>query len=237
MYCITNTNPRPAVSAAKANRLYWLGRYAERVYLSLHFMRKYADRMVDGDSGDFAEYYTNLDIDDVDRDKTQLNLDYMYDSSNPASILSGLVAANDNAILLREEIKSETLSYIQMSLCHIRHCAELGESNITALQPVTDYILAFWGSVDSRPVDPQARCLIRVGKLVEDADMHIRFGYPYERIMEYCNELQQLAAIEPGVFDAVTNRRLREILSPGCYGVNGSSRRDLISALGQVVTI
>lgn len=237
MYCVANTNPRPAVSAAKANRLYWLGRYAERVYLSLHFMRKYSDRMVDGDSGDFAGYYTSLDVKDVNRDKTQLNLDYMYDSSNPASILSGLVSANDNAILLREEIKSETLSYIQMSLCHIRQCAERAESNITALQPVTDHLLAFWGSVDSRPVDPQARCLIRVGKLVEDADMHIRFGYPYERVMEYYNELGQLAAIEPGIFDSASRGRLRELLTPARYGAGESYRRDLISALGRVVTI
>ena len=37
-----------AISANKANRLYWLGRYTERVYLSLHFLRRYYDQMIDG---------------------------------------------------------------------------------------------------------------------------------------------------------------------------------------------
>lgn len=36
------------ISAMKANRLYWLGRYTERVYTSLHFLRRCYDRMIDG---------------------------------------------------------------------------------------------------------------------------------------------------------------------------------------------
>ena len=30
-----------AISDTKANRLFWLGRYAERAYLSIHFLRRY----------------------------------------------------------------------------------------------------------------------------------------------------------------------------------------------------
>ena len=35
------------ISATKANRLYWLGRYAERVYISLHLLRRYYDKMTE----------------------------------------------------------------------------------------------------------------------------------------------------------------------------------------------
>ena len=38
-----------AISPTKANRLYWLGRYAERVVMSMHLLRKYANRAIDGD--------------------------------------------------------------------------------------------------------------------------------------------------------------------------------------------
>lgn len=48
----------------------------------------------------------------------------MYDDKNPCSLMSGLTAANDNAIVLREEIMSETLSYIELSLSYIRKSAE-----------------------------------------------------------------------------------------------------------------
>ena len=40
-------------------------------------------------------------------------------SRNPDSIISNLNRAYDNAIVLRESIGSETLSYIQLSLIHI----------------------------------------------------------------------------------------------------------------------
>ena len=36
------------LSANKANSLFWLGRYEERVYITLHLMRKCYDKMIDG---------------------------------------------------------------------------------------------------------------------------------------------------------------------------------------------
>lgn len=44
------------ISATKANRLYWLGRYESRVYLTLHQLNKCFDEMIDGD----PDYYTSL---------------------------------------------------------------------------------------------------------------------------------------------------------------------------------
>ena len=35
------------ISATKANSLYWLGRYEERVYITLHLLRKCYDKMID----------------------------------------------------------------------------------------------------------------------------------------------------------------------------------------------
>ena len=44
------------ISAAKANRLYWLGRYEERVYLTLHLLRKCYDKMIDGTPEDYETF-------------------------------------------------------------------------------------------------------------------------------------------------------------------------------------
>ena len=109
------------IPANKANRLFWLGRYTERVYISLHLLRRYYDRMIDGQPKDYEEFYQKLDFGNPYPDKESLRLGYMYDANNPASLLSELVAANDNAIVLREEIKSETLSYVQLSLLSLIH--------------------------------------------------------------------------------------------------------------------
>ncbi|MEZ3591827.1 MAG: alpha-E domain-containing protein [Muribaculaceae bacterium] len=237
MYCIANVAERHTISAVKANRLYWLGRYAERVYLSLHLMRRYWDRMIDGGGQAYKEYYSNLDVYNTYGDDEAFSLGHMYDPDNRASILSGLTAANDNAILLREEIKSETLSYVQMSLALIERCAADRDKNITSLQPVTDNLLAFWGSVDSRPLEPQVRCLLRIGKLVEDADMHVRFGYPFARVREYVDELESLAGIEPGVFDRVCRARLHELLCEARYPGDSDYRRELLGVINRLVTL
>lgn len=206
-----------SISATKANRLYWLGRYTERVYISLHLLRRYHDKMIDGHPKIYEEYYKKLDVYNPYSDIETFRMGYMYDSKNTASLLSGIIAANDNAIVLREEIMSETLSYIQLSLCALQTAAEKRISNITELQSVTDYLLAFWGSVDERVFDERVRNFLRVGKLVENIDMHIRFDYKFYRIQEAFESLRKCAQTEHGIFDSMILKQLDELLIQELY--------------------
>lgn len=80
--------------------------------------------MIDGKPKEYEEYYQKLDISNPYPDKESFRIGYMYDDKNPCSLMSGLTAATDNAIVLREEIMSETLSYIELSLSYIRKSAE-----------------------------------------------------------------------------------------------------------------
>ncbi|WP_300729563.1 alpha-E domain-containing protein [uncultured Bacteroides sp.] len=210
-----------AISATKANRLYWLGRYAERVYISLHLLRRYYDRMIDGDSKDEEiEYYKRIDASCTYPDAKSFKLGYMYDKKNPSSLISGIEQANDNAIVLREEIMSETFSYIQLSLCHIQKEADLQDENINNLQCITDYLLAFWGSIDERVFDERIRNLLRMGKLVENIDMHIRFNYPYMRIREAYDALKKCSDCEERIFDPIMLKQLDELITEDEYNVD-----------------
>lgn len=133
------------------------------------------------------------------------------------SLVSGLMAANDNAIVLREEIMSETLSYVELSLAYIRKSAEKKDGNITDLQPITDYLLAFWGSVDERVFDERVCNFLRIGKLVENMDMHIRFDYPFYRIQEAYESLKLCAETEEGIFDQMILEHLDDLLKEDAY--------------------
>ena len=44
------------ISAAKANRFYWLGRYVDRVYMTLHLLNKCYDRMIDGAPDEYMNF-------------------------------------------------------------------------------------------------------------------------------------------------------------------------------------
>ncbi len=227
-----------AISPNKANRLYWLGRYTERVYTSLHILRKCYDQMIDGNADGYINYYNTMNINSMYDDIPEFTSGLMYDKNNPASLISSLEAANDNAILLREEIMSETLSYIQMSRVRINNAAEKTESNITNLQPVTDYLLAFWGSVDERIFDERIRNFLEAGRLIEYIDMHIRFDYNFFRVSEAFDKLCKCSKIEEGMFDSTKMIKIESMLTADSYDPKDVTYKyTLLKYLNELITV
>lgn len=205
------------ISAMKANRLYWLGRYEERVYMTLHLLRQCYDKMIDGDASDYEEFWTRLDGSGSYSTPEDFRLGMLYDAKNHNSIISEMNCAKDNAILLREDITSETLSFVEMSIAHMNACKAKSESNITALQPITDWSLAFWGSVFQRLHNPKIIALIVIGRNVELIDMLIRFNYPFERIIQPYEEIKSYGKDIKRIFDSVIESQLDYLLTAENY--------------------
>lgn len=185
------------ISATKANRLYWLGRYECRVYLTLHQLNKCFDEMIDGEPDDYTDFWKKLDSSGIYQTNEEFTFGMLYDDANPCSVLSAQKYAMDNAILLREDIMSETLSYLEMSVALLKKCKQEGTVNISHLQPVIDWSLAFWGSSEQRLLNHKALSIMMIGRNVENLDMLLRFGYPYRRVVlaydslkRYCKDLQ-----------------------------------------------
>lgn len=205
------------ISAMKANRLYWLGRYEERVYMTLHLLRKCYDKMIDGDPKEYEEFWQKLDATNSYGTTDEFTLGMMYDEKNPCSLMAEMNFAKDNAILLREDIMTETLSYIEMSIAHLNECKEAKEQNITKLQPITDWSLAFWGSIFQRIVNPQIISLIVIGRNVEHIDMLIRYDYPFERIQLAYNEIKKYGENVRRIFDSIIEKHLNDLLTKYQY--------------------
>lgn len=226
------------ISPAKANRLFWLGRYAERVYFNLHLLRRYYDRMIDGEPESYEEYFSNLGTVNTYPDKKFAVLGYMYDKDNPNSILSGIECANDNAIVLREEITSESLAYIQMSLMKIREESQKKNSNITTLQPITDWLLAFWGSIEERVWDVRSKNFMLIGKTLEHIDMKFRFNYPFFRLKEAFDTLFDFAEVCPGIFDHDVLEDLACLLVETKYNPQDADyRSSVLSKIAKIVIV
>lgn len=205
------------ISALKANRLFWLGRYQERVYMTLHLLRQCYDKMIDGDKSDYEQFWSKLDSGNNYATPDEFKLGMLYDETNPQSLVSELNFAKDNAILLREDIMSETLSYIEMSIAHINKCKAVSESNITHLQSITDWTLAFWGSVFQRISNPRIIDLIAIGRNVEHIDMLIRFGYPYDRVRVAYNDIKHHSQSVKRILDPVIEAQLDELITRYLY--------------------
>lgn len=228
------------ISLSKANRLYWLGRYAQRVYLSLHFMRRFVDELIDGRIKSLDLYCSKLSFSSEYDGYEGFVKGLLYDEKNQSSIISALNSAYDNAIVLREEIKSESFSYIQLSLSHIQRCKAQNELNVTELQPVTDYMLAFFGCMYERVCDLRIRDLINIGRHVESLDMHLRFDYPWDRIAEICSRLEECRQREAEIFSDAQVSRLRALLTKEGLAeayADGKVKQEILGALGGIVRI
>jgi uncharacterized alpha-E superfamily protein len=182
MQAMVSLKKNNAISSIKANRLFWMGRYAQRVYLALHLLRKHHDLMIDENTEAYKDFCFQMGITDKYTSAEHFIESYLYDLDNPDSVINMLERLNDNAILVREEIKSETLSYIQMAINYMKSCKERTKG-LGGLQYITDCILAFWGSADERICITPVRKTIFFGKFAESSDLLIRFEYPLDRLI------------------------------------------------------
>lgn len=162
------------ISLEKANNLFWLGRYTQRVYTTLRSYTNGFDQMLDKDSTFYEAYCETLNIPNIYTDYHNFIESYAYNTDNPDSIVSNLYRAYDNALVLRDDISSEALSYIHLAQFQIK-AAKLSDAPLIELQSVIDNIFAFWGATDDSVDDSKIRNLIKLGKKVELLDLMLRF--------------------------------------------------------------
>ncbi len=161
------------ISLEQTDRLFWLGRYTERVYTTITLFCARADKMLDGAPGGYADFCRHLEIPDIYGSDEVFQERYTFDTDNPDSILSNLNRAYDNAIVLREMIGSEALSYVQLCVYAMKR-AEASGAPLLELQKVKDNILAFWGIADDMIESENVRNIIKVGKRIERIDLYGR---------------------------------------------------------------
>lgn len=195
------------ISVENTDRLYWLGRYSERVYTTIRLFAKSFDNMIDLSIDSYAEFCKNLDIPNIYTSRENFVLRYCFDEEDPNSIYSNLMRAYDNCVTLREEIGSETVSYIQLAVYEMNR-ARVSQSPLIELQKVTDNILAFWGIVDDNIDSQNVRNIIKVGKRIERLDLYGRLHMPREEMLR---EVHRLAGRIPQTCLKYKEENLKEL--------------------------
>ncbi len=163
------------ISVEQANELYWLGRYTERVYTTVRMYFKTFDTMIDDKEDAYIKFCSAVDIPNVYADRADFQTNYAFNKENPDSIISNLERAYDNAIVLRDSISTEALSYVQLAIYEMNKAAA-SDAPLFELQHVLDVLLAFWGIVDDRIDSEQIRNIIKAGKRIERIDIYARLG-------------------------------------------------------------
>ena len=236
----TNTSSTP-ISANTANQLFWLGRHAERGYLMLHLMRKAYDEVIDVPVGEtpYSEFLENLGGFVANNMTSSYQMmAQLYDPDTVSSLYNIIERMMDNAIVLRSVICSESFSYIELCRDLIKTKSTANEMNITELQPITDWLLAFWGSIRER-VYGHPYALLEIGRLVEHIDMNIRFDYKHYRIDEAWDMVKKYMVTEPDLFDRVQAGRFEMYAAtPEAYDENIKEHKfEMTAAINGLVRV
>ncbi len=177
-----------SITRININNLFWLGRYVERVFITLNSFFKYSDRFIDGGQETYEKYLEDINVPNIYKNSEDFFTRYVFDMSNPDSIIANLDRALGNGIVLRDEIKTPSLAYLQMAMDRFKACEGTKKIRYDML-PVRDALYAFWGSADNNMTNVDALRIIHLGKSVERVDMYLRLGYSAEEISAELNNL------------------------------------------------
>ena len=168
------------ISIEHSDRLYWLGRYTERSFITLRSLDKLYDKMIDDRYG-YTEYLAYFGLPDTYSDSREFLRSFLYDGDNPNSAAYSLERAYDNGIVLREEISTKSLSFLQMAKDTLSR-SQVKTNVRMSLLPLKDILYSFWGSVNEHIYDDEIRNIIYIGKTLERLDLYIRKKYPFPTI-------------------------------------------------------
>ena len=176
------------ISVENTDRLYWLGRYSERVFTTIKLFSRSFDDMIDTKLNSYEDFCKKLDIPNIYTDGPDFVGRYCFDPTVPDSIIANLMRAYDNGITLREEIGSETLSYIQLAVYSLNKAGQ-SPSPLIDMMKVVDNLYAFWGIVDDQIDSENVRNIIKVGKRVERLDLYARLQMPHTEMQREIDRL------------------------------------------------
>lgn len=202
------------VTLSKQNRLFWLGRYAERVYVTVQFLMQAYDRLLDSTPMDYADFCRRLGAENVYQNAEDFCRRYLFDGSQPCSARSSMEALLGNGMVLRETISSPTLSYLQMAESAME-MASRSEAPAVELQWVLDDIMAFRGSFDEAVDHEGVRNITKTGGAVERLSLMLRLDWQTDRLRQEMRKLLNRLyktdlATEPGALQTITDYAVEE---------------------------
>lgn len=170
-----------SVTLSKQNRLFWLGRYVERVYTTTQFMMNQLDHLIDETPMDYPDFCRRLGIACPYTDAEDFCRRFLFDAAAPGSVRSSMEAMLGNGIVLRESLTSPTLAYLQMAQAAMDLAAR-SDSPAVELQWVLDDLMSFRGSFDDTVDAEDARNITKAGGMVERLSLMLRLDWHPERL-------------------------------------------------------
>ncbi|MGN0612982.1 MAG: alpha-E domain-containing protein [Porcipelethomonas sp.] len=204
------------ISIEHGDRLFWLGRYTERVFSTLKALENLYDSTLDSMSKRYTDFLACFGLADTYGCSKNFFSSFIFDKQNINSVAASLERAYDNGIVLREEISTEALSFLQLAMDTLEKAEGSGKGLRLSLLPLEDILFGFWGCVSENVYDYEIRTILFCGKSVERLDLYLRLGSDFSRVGQeferLCRHLRNVPKNSPYRYNTMQLCTLVEIL-------------------------
>jgi hypothetical protein len=101
--------------------------------------------------------------------------------------------------------------------------------NMTLLQYITDWSLAFWGSAEQRIYNTRILNIMMIGRHVEFLDMMLRYGNDFKRITLAYKHLKKYLNELPASVDSDVARQLDALIVEEAFDLSDVEYRQKIA--------
>lgn len=177
-----------------ATNLYWFGRYLERIEATLLEVVTAFDKTIDIDKDCGKNLFKKLEI-DIDYKNAKDFLNVALFSNHSSNINTLMEFARENAIICRADMYTSAFgSVIQLSDL-IKKEKNTVQVEFGFIDKVLALISEIWGELTRRLNRNTSDYFIRLGKLVEKVDSHLRLEKNKEFSLVVMDEIDSIVSI------------------------------------------
>ena len=182
------------ITANVATNLYWFGRYLERIEATLLEIMTASDKTIDTDKNAGVKLFKKLEM-DLEYKDTKDFLNNAVFGNHDSNINNLMEYARENAIISRADMYTDAFgSVIELSDL-IRRGSHLPQVDYSFLDEVLSLISSIWGKLTRRQKRDTSDYFIRLGKLVEKVDFHLRLERNKEFSLVIMDEIDNIVSI------------------------------------------
>ena len=176
-----------------ATNLYWFGRHLERIEALLVDVLALFDAVIDTDTNAGKAYFERLEIDLAYEDASDF-LDKALFGDHPSNLADLMRFARENAVICRAYLDTDAFGETIRLYYLFEHASKSAvDVDSRFVDEALSLINEIWGIMSRGLVRRKSDHFIRLGKLVEKVDLHLRHGKHGEESSEYLNNILQSA--------------------------------------------
>ena len=180
------------LTANVANNLYWFGRYLERIEATLIEAVYHFDRIIDIDKNSGKTFYKKLGV-DLEYENAKECLNVAVFGNHSANVYNLISYAKENAIISRSNMDTEAFGSVIELADLLKHSSHASFSiDCRYIDYVLSLISGIWGELTRRQKRNNSDYFIRLGKLVEKVDFHLRIEKDKEFSLVLMEEIDKI---------------------------------------------